>query len=122
MMASWAMASPWPIAAAARTYPQGRIEPVIAALQRQAATLRHCERDRPVPVGMPVRGQDAAHALGMQEPAPSTHHRTLPDEFRLRIGPRIHPFDATLRRPAQSLAGQPSEQLLAPPGAANPSV
>ena len=38
------------------------------------------------------------------------------------IGPRIHPFDATLRRPAQSLAGQPSEQLLAPPGAANPSV
>ena len=38
------------------------------------------------------------------------------------IGPRIHPFDATLRRPAQSLAGQPSEQLLAPSGAANPSV
>ena len=38
------------------------------------------------------------------------------------IGPRIHPFDATLRRPAQSLAGQPSEQLLVPSGGANPAA
>ncbi|MNV95210.1 hypothetical protein D3C71_1900770 [compost metagenome] len=32
------------------------------------------------------------------------------------IGPRIHPFDATLRRPAQSLAGQQPEQRLVPGG------
>jgi hypothetical protein len=33
------------------------------------------------------------------------------------IGPRINPFDATLRRPAQSLAGSPAAQKIELPQA-----
>jgi hypothetical protein len=33
------------------------------------------------------------------------------------LGPRIHPFDATLRRPAQSLASSPAAQKISLPTA-----
>ena len=36
------------------------------------------------------------------------------------IGPRINPFDASLRRPAQSLAGSPAGQRIPMPEAAGP--
>lgn len=37
------------------------------------------------------------------------------------IGPQINPFDATLRRPSQSLMGSPAAPKIGPPGAAGPS-
>ncbi|HSV55105.1 MAG TPA: IclR family transcriptional regulator [Burkholderiaceae bacterium] len=36
------------------------------------------------------------------------------------IGPKIHPFDATLRRPSQSLASAPAAQRISMPAAAQP--
>jgi hypothetical protein len=81
-------------------------------------------------VGVPVLDREgrAVAALSVGTISARLNEDRLPTVVELlkreaaAIGPRIHPFDATLRRPAQSLAGQPSEQLLAPPGAANPSV
>jgi len=76
-------------------------------------------------VGVPILDREgrAVAALSVGTISARLNEDRLPTVVELlkreaaTIGPRIHPFDATLRRPAQSLAGQPFESLLEQPGA-----
>ena len=75
-------------------------------------------------VGVPVLDREgrAVAALSVGTISARLNEDRLPTVVELlkreaaAIGPRIHPFDATLRRPAQSLAGQQPEQRLVPGG------
>ena len=75
-------------------------------------------------VGVPVLDREgrAVAALSVGTIAARLNEDRLPTVVELlkreaaAIGPRIHPFDATLRRPTQSLAGQQPEQRLVPGG------
>jgi len=77
-------------------------------------------------VGVPVLDREgrAVAALSVGTIAARLNEDRLPTVVELlkreaaAIGPRIHPFDATLRRPTQSLAGQQPEQRLVPGGPA----
>jgi DNA-binding IclR family transcriptional regulator len=76
-------------------------------------------------VAVPIRDSEgrAVAALSVGTIADRLNADRLPTVVELlkreaaALGPRIHPFDATLRRPAQSLASSPAAQKITLPTA-----